>query len=133
MAISAIIQVLIWKGDSIAYLTKTGQRQLGEGNSKAVRQDPATSMQVNKFSLDNIHIIQHIYMYIPYIRLNMRTTLNIEDALLSRAEKLTGITEKTRLVHLGLKALIARESAKRLARLGGSENALPNIPRRREE
>ncbi|MBN1781014.1 type II toxin-antitoxin system VapB family antitoxin [bacterium] len=61
----------------------------------------------------------------------MRTTLNIEDALINRASKLTGIKEKTALVHLGLEALIARESAKRLARLGGSEKNLINIPRRR--
>ena len=60
----------------------------------------------------------------------MRTTLNIEDALLERAAKLTGITEKTSLVRLGLQALIARESAKRLADLGGTEKQLQSIPRR---
>lgn len=63
----------------------------------------------------------------------MRTTLNIEDALLEKAVKLTGITEKTSLVRLGLQALIARESAKRLAGLGGSEKTLKAIPRRRSE
>ena len=61
----------------------------------------------------------------------MRTTLNIEDELINNAAKLTGITEKTSLVRLGLEALIARESAKRLALLGGSENKLEKIPRRR--
>ncbi len=61
----------------------------------------------------------------------MRTTLNIEDKLLARAEELTGITEKTALVRLGLEALIARESAKRLAALGGTEKQLEMIPRRR--
>ncbi len=61
----------------------------------------------------------------------MRTTLNIEDELIDNAAKLTGITEKTSLVRLGLEALIARESAKRLALLGGSENKLEKIPRRR--
>ncbi|MFH1702983.1 MAG: type II toxin-antitoxin system VapB family antitoxin [Nitrospirota bacterium] len=61
----------------------------------------------------------------------MRTTLNIEDKLLDRASKLTGIKEKTSLVRLGLEALIARESARRLAKLGGTENKLENIPRRR--
>ena len=61
----------------------------------------------------------------------MRTTLNIEDALVEKAAKLTGITEKTSLVRLGLQALIARESAKRLAGLGGSEKGLKAIPRRR--
>ncbi|MGB8993596.1 MAG: type II toxin-antitoxin system VapB family antitoxin [Desulfobaccales bacterium] len=61
----------------------------------------------------------------------MRTTLNIEDALLARAAELTGIKEKTSLVKLGLEALIGRESAKRLAALGGTEKQLEMIPRRR--
>jgi len=63
----------------------------------------------------------------------MRTTLNIEDDLLAKAAKLTGIKEKTSLVRLGLEALVARESAKRLAALGGSEPNLEMIPRRRIE
>jgi len=54
----------------------------------------------------------------------MRTTLNIEDALVERASVLTGIKEKTTLVKLGLEALIARESARRLAKLGGTEKGL---------
>ncbi len=61
----------------------------------------------------------------------MRTTLNIEDELFEKATKLTGIREKTSLVKLGLEALIARESGKRLAKLGGSEKKLEAIPRRR--
>ena len=61
----------------------------------------------------------------------MRTTLDIEDELLARAAELTGIKEKTSLVRLGLEALIARESARRLAALGGSEKNLEIIPRRR--
>ncbi|KPK92997.1 antitoxin [bacterium SM23_31] len=61
----------------------------------------------------------------------MRTTLNIDDQILKRASKLTGISEKTTLVRLGLEALIAQESAKRLAALGGSEKVLKNIPRRK--
>jgi hypothetical protein len=61
----------------------------------------------------------------------MRTTLNIEDSLIDKASRLTGITEKTFLVRLGLEALIAAESAKRLAKLGGSEKRLKAIPRRR--
>ena len=61
----------------------------------------------------------------------MRTTLNIESELLSNAAKLTGIKEKTSLVRLGLQALIARESAKRLASLGGTEKGLKMIPRRK--
>ena len=59
----------------------------------------------------------------------MRTTLNIEDKLLDKATKLTGIKEKTFLVRLGLEALIARESSKRLANLGGTEKKLNKIPR----
>jgi len=51
--------------------------------------------------------------------------------LINKASKLTGIKEKTTLVKLGLKALIARESSKRLAKLGGSEKKLEMIPRRR--
>jgi len=61
----------------------------------------------------------------------MRTTLNIEDELLDKAAKLTGVKEKTSLVRLGLEALIARESSKRLAKLGGTEKKLEMIPRRR--
>ena len=61
----------------------------------------------------------------------MRTTLNIEDDLIKKASKLTGIKEKTALVKLGLEALIARESSKRLARLGRTEKELVMIPRRR--
>ena len=51
--------------------------------------------------------------------MHMRTTLILDDKLLSRAKELTGIAEKTALVHEGLKALIAREAGKRLAALGG--------------
>jgi len=61
----------------------------------------------------------------------MRTTLNIEDSLIDQASRMTGIKEKTTLVKLGLEALIARESARRLAKLGGSEKQLKQIPRRR--
>lgn len=61
----------------------------------------------------------------------MRTTLNIDDALLRKAAQLTGVKEKTSLVRLGLEVLIARESARRLARLAGSEKKLKPIRRRR--
>lgn len=60
----------------------------------------------------------------------MRTTLNLDDDLLEAAQRLTGLTEKTALVRFALEALIERESARRLARLGGSEPALDDIPRR---
>ena len=61
----------------------------------------------------------------------MRTTLNIEDQLIQKATKLTGVTEKTSLVRMGLEALIAQETAKRLAKLGGTEKNITAIPRRR--
>jgi Arc/MetJ family transcription regulator len=61
----------------------------------------------------------------------MRTTLNIDDGTLKKAFRLTGVKEKTALVHRGLEALIALESAKRLAALGGTEKRLRSIPRRR--
>ncbi|MDP8959211.1 MAG: type II toxin-antitoxin system VapB family antitoxin [Actinomycetota bacterium] len=61
----------------------------------------------------------------------MRTTLNLDDDLLREAQRLTGLKEKTAVVHAGLEALISRESAKRLAALGGSEPDLQPIPRRR--
>ncbi|MDX9760131.1 MAG: type II toxin-antitoxin system VapB family antitoxin [Bacteroidota bacterium] len=61
----------------------------------------------------------------------MKSTLNIDDDLLNEAAELTGIIEKTQLVRMGLQALIARESAKRLALLGGSEKSLREPRRRR--
>ncbi|MFG1290659.1 type II toxin-antitoxin system VapB family antitoxin [Xanthobacter versatilis] len=61
----------------------------------------------------------------------MRTTLAIDDDLLAKAQALTGLTEKSALVREALKALIARESARRLARLGGSEPQLEPVRRHR--
>jgi Arc/MetJ family transcription regulator len=61
----------------------------------------------------------------------MRTTLILDDDLLERARNLTGLKEKTAMVHAGLEALIARESARRLAALGGSERDLRLARRRR--
>jgi Arc/MetJ family transcription regulator len=63
--------------------------------------------------------------------IHMRTTIVLDDDLLARAQDLTGVKEKTLLVREALKALIERESARRLARLGGSEPALKVTPRRR--
>jgi Arc/MetJ family transcription regulator len=63
----------------------------------------------------------------------MRTTLALDDDLLAEAQRLTGTMEKTALVRQALTALIERESALRLARLGGSEPTLGSIPRRRPE
>jgi len=61
----------------------------------------------------------------------MRTTLNIDDAILHKAAELTGEKEKTSLVRMGLEALIEKESARRLARLGGTERGLSPVRRRR--
>lgn len=61
----------------------------------------------------------------------MRTTLKIDDQVLEEAERLTGIRERPRLVDEALRALVAREKAKRLARLGGTEKGLKPVPRRR--
>jgi Arc/MetJ family transcription regulator len=61
----------------------------------------------------------------------MRTTLNIDDVLVAKAARLTGIKEKTTLVRKGLEALIALESSRRLARLEGTQKFLRGTPRRR--
>ncbi len=63
--------------------------------------------------------------------MHMRTTLIIDDELLSKAQELSGLHEKTAVLHAGLHALIARENARRLAALGGTERNLGPIPRRR--
>jgi Arc/MetJ family transcription regulator len=60
----------------------------------------------------------------------MRTTFNLDDDLLGEAQRLTGMTERTALIHEGLRALIQRESARRLARLGATEPRL-RVPTRR--
>lgn len=62
----------------------------------------------------------------------MRSTLNIDGAMLRKAAELTGEKEKTSLVRMGLEALIERERARRLARLGGSERGLAPVRRRRQ-
>jgi Arc/MetJ family transcription regulator len=64
-------------------------------------------------------------------KLAMRTTLNIDDDLLSQAQELTGILEKTALVRAALKSLIERETSRRMAKLGGTQPDLKPIPRRR--
>ena len=67
-----------------------------------------------------------MHMYMP-----MRTTLILDDALVERARRLTGVEEKTALVRAALEALIAREAARRLAALGGTMPDLTAPPRRR--
>ena len=66
-----------------------------------------------------------------HINMYMRTTLNLDDGLIAEALRLSGLDEKTAVIHGGLRALIAREKARRLARLGGSEPQLTAVPRRR--
>ena len=61
----------------------------------------------------------------------MRTTLTLDDELVAKAQFYTGIREKSALIREALKALVAREAGRRLARLGGSEPGLKKIPRRR--
>jgi hypothetical protein len=63
----------------------------------------------------------------------MRTTLILDDELVEKASKLTGVEEKTKLLHMGLEALIHRESGRRLAALGGAMPGLSVAPRRRTE
>jgi Arc/MetJ family transcription regulator len=63
----------------------------------------------------------------------VRTTINLDDELLEEARRITGMEGRTALIHEGLRALIERESARRLARLGGSEAQLRPVPRRRPE
>ena len=63
--------------------------------------------------------------------MHMRTTLNIDDDLLEKASRLSGVVEKAALVKLGLEALIALESARRLADLGGTEKKLMSVRRQR--
>lgn len=62
----------------------------------------------------------------------MRTTLALDDELVAKAQQFTGLKEKSALVREALRALIERESARRLARLGGSEPDLKAVPRRRQ-
>jgi Arc/MetJ family transcription regulator len=64
---------------------------------------------------------------------SMRTTIALDDELVAKAQALTGLREKSALVREALKALIQRESARRLSRLGGSEPDLKPVPRRQTE
>ena len=77
------------------------------------------------------HHRPHHMMYILMQEANMRTTVTIDDQILKEAEELTGITERSRLIRDGLEALIQREAARRLARLGGTMPNFEDIPRRR--
>ena len=70
-------------------------------------------------------------MHSMCILVHMRTTLNIDDELLAKAKRLSGLKEKTAIVHAGLEALVALESARRLAALGGTEKGARPVRRRR--
>jgi len=72
-------------------------------------------------------------MHKQYILMHMRSTLNIDDRLIEEASRVTGIKEKTALVRAGLEALIARERARRLAALGGTQPNFQAAPRRRSQ
>ena len=63
----------------------------------------------------------------------MRTTITLDDILVAKAKELSGVAETPALIRLALKCLIEHEAARRLARLGGSEPGLIDIPRRRTE
>ena len=78
--------------------------------------------------MTSIDVLFRVYVH---GRPTVRTTLNIDDDLLTEAQRLTGMSGKAELVRAGLQALIERESARRLARLGGSEPQLQAVPRRR--
>jgi Arc/MetJ family transcription regulator len=73
------------------------------------------------------HIEHHLMLQL----MPMRTTLALDDDLVRKAQEFTGVAEKTALIREALKALIERESARRLAALGGAMRELKNIPRRR--
>jgi Arc/MetJ family transcription regulator len=83
------------------------------------------------------HQKQHQMIYNMMLIINtpevadMRTTVNIDDELLADAQRATGVTERATLLREGLKALIERESARRLAQLGATEKQLKPVPRRR--
>ncbi|MES2552163.1 MAG: type II toxin-antitoxin system VapB family antitoxin [Pseudomonadota bacterium] len=63
----------------------------------------------------------------------MRTTVNLDESLLDRAQQLSGLTERSALLREALNALIARESAQRLAMLGGSEPLIEPVTRRKSQ
>ena len=75
--------------------------------------------------------INKCYLWCSLTEQKMRTTIALDDELLAKAQSYTGIKEKSALIREALKALIEREAARRLARLGGSMPDLKPIPRRR--
>jgi Arc/MetJ family transcription regulator len=77
--------------------------------------------------------LTRMHSYNKNIHMKSRTTLILDDELLEEARKLTGLEEKTAVIHEALRALVRRESARQLAELGGSQPDLEQIPRRRSE
>jgi Arc/MetJ family transcription regulator len=63
----------------------------------------------------------------------MRTTINLDEKLLAQAQLVSGVTERTQLLRDALQALVQRESARRLAKLGGTQPQLQSVPRRQSE
>jgi Arc/MetJ family transcription regulator len=78
-----------------------------------------------------MHRMMPILMHESWRAIGMRTTINVDEQLLAEAQRITGVRERTALIHAGLRALIERESARRLAKLGGSEPGLTAVRRRR--
>jgi len=91
------------------------------------------SIGVLRATASGLHRQRHqlVYISVHEEEAAMRTTVNLDEALLAAAQKMSGVTERSALIHAGLRALIERESARRLARLGGSESQLKPIRRRR--
>jgi Arc/MetJ family transcription regulator len=85
----------------------------------------STGKTWNRASIDAIFVIAHGGIN------PMRATLAIDDELLAKAQEYTGLQEKSAIVREALKALVEREAARRLARLGGTEPQLRPVPRRR--
>ena len=118
---------LTWQSADITPVTVLADVIEGEfgkerGKRRAKRVAADATVSKTRFSLTRLHqkcTLRH-----------MRTTLNIDDRLLGQASQLTGVSEKTSLIRLGLEALIALESARRLALLGGTEKNILDIPRR---
>jgi Arc/MetJ family transcription regulator len=95
-----------------------------------LRDTIATCAVVSHAGMDSVTICRIFQAYL-HPGGSVRTTINLDDELLEEARRLTGIAERTALVHEGLRALIQREAARRLARLGGSAPDLEAPPRRR--
>ena len=114
-----------------AFKNKTVQVTVFSNNSQfAYHRPQANPCTINASDITSNDVNNRAFRW---RELFMRTTLNIDDQLLAEAQRITGVSEKVALVREGLRALIERESARRLARLGGSEPQLKPIPRRQSD